>query len=241
MYLEKLSNLFFFFFYPFLSLLLEVPCGKKDYFPECGQHVGLSSEISDKYFFKRRKIFLSKNEISCSQVVGLCMIMKEQQQECVDFHNGHTGFGKILCLPSLTLPAEMHQHFWGFSPSEGPISALSYLTGRSVHFEGNLDLPLASFPFTSKLSLLSVPFLSTFCVLLSLVLSPYSHLFGCPSSFVTVSAFPPYFVHVIPLCRILEEAFESKQHWSHFLVTRPPFIAYDMISYISAHNHRINI
>lgn len=93
-----------------MSLLLKVLCGKKDSFPECGQNVGLSSETSDKYFFKRREIFLPINEISCSPIVGLYMVMKEKQQECVDFHNGYSGFGKILCLPSLTLPAEIYQH-----------------------------------------------------------------------------------------------------------------------------------
>lgn len=83
------------------------------------------------------------------------MVMKEKQQECVDFHNGYSGFGKILCLPSLTLPAEIYQHQWGFQPLWGScLSPCHTWVGDLCVLKVTWILPLASFLFTSMLSLI---------------------------------------------------------------------------------------
>lgn len=186
---------------------------------------------------REERYFCLKNVISCSPIADLCMVMKEKQQECVDFFF----FLKIFCLPSLTLPAEICQHRWGFQSLWGSSLSSCHTWLEIFAFWRQ---PGSTFGFLSiyfQGFLLFVPLLSPFCVLLSLLHSPCSHLFGCPSSFATFSYPPPYFVPAIPFCKIPEKAFESKQHWSHFLVAHPPFTACDMISYISAHNQRINI
>lgn len=56
-----------------------IPCGKKVSFPEGRQDVGLSSEISGKYFSRRRQRILAVNGICCLTTVDF----NPQQLACV--------------------------------------------------------------------------------------------------------------------------------------------------------------
>lgn len=55
-----------FYFTHFFISITRSPCDKKVSFPEGGQDVGFSSEISGKYFSRTRQKFLSINRICCS-------------------------------------------------------------------------------------------------------------------------------------------------------------------------------
>ena len=130
-------------------------------------------------------------------------------------------------LPSLLLKCVSTTE--GFIPCEEDLQmvlsqALSYPSGRSEHFGSILDLPLASFQFTSMLSFLHVPlfpFPSIFCVLNSLLLVPALFLVSCPSSSVTVSPSPPSFAHAITLCRSFGKELRAKSIEAIFLTYVP--------------------
>lgn len=212
---------------------------RKILFQNVGRMLVYLQKLVTNISSREERYFLSKNEISCSSTLGLCMVMKEKQQGCVDFYNGYSGFGKIF------LSSFSHPSCWNLSalvrasvPVRVLFQLLSYLTGRSVHFEGNLNLPLASFQFTSKFSLIFVPFPSTFCVLLPL---PALNCLFVPLP-LSPSLISPHILSMsFPSVNLLRKHLRANSSEAVSLWHVPLFTAYDMISYISARNHRINI